>query len=332
MCTSKTSERPTDIAESDVIESVGTESGENADRKPAPSFERTPRDILVGGGLALAGGVLWGVNATVSKILMGSYGADPLWIACVRELLAGVIFLVCSGLFTPDKLMGALKDRGSYPRLLICSLTCVLMVQVSYLKAIDWTNSGTATVLQTLNLLVVLAFVCVMGRRLPGKRESVGVALAFVGTVLIATGGDLTQLSLPLPGLLWGLADAVGTSMMTILPIALMARWGNFTVNGIMFMISGILLLPFVKPWATAPALDWVGVALMAFTVIGGTFGAFWLFLAGTQKCGAMRATMLGTSEPVTATISGVLFAGAVFTPTDLAGFAMIIIMVFLVR
>ena len=35
-------------------------------------------------------------------------------------------------------------------------------MQVSYLKAIDWTNSGTATVLQTLNLLVVLVFVCIM--------------------------------------------------------------------------------------------------------------------------------------------------------------------------
>ena len=85
-------------------------------------------------------------------------------------------------------------------------------------------------------------------------------------------------------------------------------------------------------PWATAPALDWFGIGLMAFTVVFGTFGAYWLFLGGTQRCGAMRATMLGTSEPVTATITGVLFAGAVFTPTDLVGFAMIIIMVFLVR
>lgn len=300
--------------------------------KPAPTLERTPRDILVGGALALAGGVLWGVNATVSKILMGTYHADPMWIACVRELLAGLIFLICSAAFTPKQLVGALKDRGSYVKLLVCSVVCVLMVQVSYLKAIDWTNSGTATVLQTLNLLFVLAFVCITGRRLPGKRESIGVALAFVGTVLIATGGDLTQLSLPLPGLLWGLVDAVCTSVMSIAPIALMAKWGNFTVNGIMFVISGVILLPFVRPWATAPALDGWGVALMAFTVVAGTFAAFWLFLAGTQRCGAMRATMLGTSEPVTATISGVLFAGAVFTPTDLVGFAMIIIMVFLVR
>ena len=47
---------------------------------------------------------------------------------------------------------------------------------------------------------------------------------------------------------------------------------------------------------------------------------------------GAVRATMLGTSEPVMATITAVAWAGETFTFTDLTGFAMIIIMVFLVR
>lgn len=231
--------------------------------QPTPTLGHTPHDIFVGAGLALAGGVFWGVNATVSKLLMNDYHADPLWIACVRELLAGVIFLVCAGIFTPDKFINSLKDYRSYPRLLLCAFFCVLMVQVSYLKAIDWTNSGTATVLQTLNLLVVLVFVCIMGKRLPGKRESIGVVLAFVGTVLIATGGDLSQLSLPLPGLLWGLTDAVCTSLLAILPIALMAKWGNFMASGVMFIVSGLMLLPLVRPWTTAPALDWFGIGLM---------------------------------------------------------------------
>lgn len=216
--------------------------------------------------------------------------------------------------------------------LLLAALTCVLFVQVSYLSAIDWTNSGTATVLQTLNLLFVLAYVCIRGRRWRGLRESIGVALAFTGTVLIATGGDLSTLKLPLVGLLWGLADAACTAALSILPAKLVARWGNLAVNGIMFVISGLVLTPFVRPWASAPQLDWFGVLLMVFTVVGGTFGAYWLFLAGVMRIGSMRGTMLGTSEPIAATISAVLWAGAVFTPTDFVGFVMIIVMVFLVR
>lgn len=116
------------------------------------------------------------------------------------------------------------------------------------------------------------------------------------------------------------------------MPAKMIARWGNLTVNGLMFVISGMILLPFVRPWATAPALDWVGVLLMVYTVVGGTFGAYWLFLGGMMRVGSTRATMLGTSEPVAATITAVMFTGAVFTPTDLIGFVMILAMVFLVR
>ena len=54
--------------------------------------------------------------------------------------------------------------------------------------------------------------------------------------------------------------------------------------------------------------------------------------MSGVMRLGAMRATMLGTSEPVLATISAVALTGAVFTPVDLVGFAMILAMVFLVR
>ena len=148
----------------------------------------------------------------------------------------------------------------------------------------------------------------------------------------VQAGGDLTTLTLPLAGLMWGLGDALATATMSILPVKVMGRYGNFTVNGLMFLISGVILCAVVRPWAHAPQLDALGIALMVFTVVGGTFGAYWLYMSGVMRIGAMRATMLGTSEPVLATISAVALTGAVFTPVDLVGFAMILAMVFLVR
>ena len=71
---------------------------------------------------------------------------------------------------------------------------------------------------------------------------------------------------------------------------------------------------------------------LLLYTIVCGTFLAFWLYMAGVMGVGAGRATMLGTSEPVMATISAVAWTDAVFEPTDLVGFVMILIMVFLVR
>ena len=93
-------------------------------------------------------------------------------------------------------------------------------------------------------------------------------------------------------------------------------------------LISGVILLPFAHPWSGSPSFDAFGLLLMAYTVVIGTFGSFSLYLAGVMRIGAMRATMLGTSEPVAATVSSVVFLGAVFTPTDLVGFVMILVMV----
>lgn len=288
--------------------------------------------MLAGMALVLVGGAMWGCNATVSKLLMNDYGVDPLWLACVRELFAGLLFLIAGGVMSPAKLAGAAKDVRSYPKYVVLALCCVLIGQVAYLQSINWTNSGTATILQSLNLLVVLAWVCIMSHRMPRKRETIGVALAFIGTVLIATGGNLSTLALPPEGLAWGALNAVATSALSILPTAMITKWGNFITNGIMFLISGLMLCPFAQPWAHLPKFDVMSVSLLLFTIVLGTFGAYALFMAGVMRIGSIRATMLGTIEPVMATLTAVLFTGVVFGTADMAGFALITIMVFLVR
>ena len=125
--------------------------------------------MLAGMALVLVGGASVGLQRTVSKLLMNDYGVDPLWLACVRELFAGLLFLIAGGVMSPAKLAGAAKDVRSYPKYLVLALCCVLIGQVAYLQSINWTNSGTATILQSLNLLVVLAWVCIRSHRVPSQ-------------------------------------------------------------------------------------------------------------------------------------------------------------------
>lgn len=296
------------------------------------SLEQTPKRMMVGVMYTLLGGALWGINGSVSKILMEGYHIAPLWLACVREIVAGLIFLGCAAVGSRHALAAAVKSVREYPMYLFTALTCVTLVQVAYLFSIHWTNAGTATVLQTVNLLMVLVYVCIRGKRKPTVKEIVGVTLAFAGVWLLATGGKVSSLALPLPGLLWGLADAFSCACLAIIPVMLIAKYGNFVVNGITFLLSGLLLTPFVQPWKDVPRLDVRGWGLLAFTIVVGTFVAFWLYMAGVVRIGSMRATMLGTIEPVMATITAVMWTGAVFTGTDLVGFALIIVMSFLVQ
>ena len=280
----------------------------------------------------LVGGTFWGLNGTVSKWLMDTYAIDPLWLVCLRELTACWLFLAAAAVTAQgrEQLTGVLRSPRGLAQVLGVSLGAILFSQVAYLEAIDWTNSATATIMQSLGMVLVLAYVCVRMRRQPRRRELLGVALALVGTYLVATGGNPGQLNLPPEGLAWGLGCAAAAACLSILPAAPMARWGNFTVNGLAFLVSGVLLSLWYRPWEHMPALDGVAVAVLALCVVVGTFGAYALYLQGVKDAGSMRASLLGTIEPVTATLATVVWLGTSFSPAEVAGFALIIVMVYL--
>lgn len=280
--------------------------------------------------MALLGGTLWGINGTVAGYLMDAYDIDPLWFACMRELLGCWLFLVPAWMGN----RAALEDAVSSPRNLLwiyaVGLSAIFFSQISYLQAIFWTNSATATIIQSLGMLLVLGFVCITTRRSPRKRETLGIICALIGTYLVATGGKPGQLALPPMGMAWGILLAVSSACLSIVPKRAIEKWGNFVVNGLAFLTSGITLALIVRPWERIPPFDLAGLALFAFCIVFGTFGAYALFLQGVKDAGSMRSALLGTIEPVTATVATVLWLRISFSVADIVGFALILTMVVL--
>ena len=86
----------------------------------------------------------------------------------------------------------------------------------------------------------------------------------------------------------------------------------------------------FVRPWESVPAFDASGLIALAILIVVGSFLAYNLYMQGVKDIGSVRASLIGTVEPVSATVTSALVLGTVFAPTDLIGFALIIAMVFL--
>ncbi|MEE8717451.1 MAG: DMT family transporter [Coriobacteriales bacterium] len=278
----------------------------------------------------LLGGALWGLSGTASKFLMSSYAVDPLWLACARQMGSCVLFMAASALTARPQLAGCLRSPRDLGRIALMGVTAVMLMQVAYLEAIDLTNSATATILQSLGMLLVLAYACLRARRAPRRREWCGVALALVGTFLLVTGGDPGRLSLPAAGVAWGLATALSNALLSILPGKLIAWWGNFVVNALQMLVSGTALSLYYQPWAHMPSLDAVGLAVLCAIVVLGTFGAYALYLQGVSDVGPLRAILLGTIEPVAATVASIAWLGTSFSGAEIAGFALVIAMIFL--
>ena len=312
----------------DVIETPVEEEAFGSD-----DAEITPdnkKKIYRGMLFVLIGGASWGAFGTAAKYLLDTYHVDPMWLIDIRELCACWLFLGTAFAFDRKNLTTVIKQPKELVKIFVVSLFAILFSQVAYIYAVNATNSGTATIMQSLGMLRVLAFVCAVGRRWPRRLEILGIVLALIGTYLLVTGGNPGTLNLPTSGVFWGVMCAFAQATLSILPKPLMEKWGSFTVNGLAFLFSGTLIAVFYQPWNHMPQLDTFGVLLVVIGVLVGTFLAYGLYLQGVKDAGSLRAVLLGTIEPVMATITTVLVLGITFSVADLIGFALILAMVVL--
>ncbi len=291
-----------------------------------------PRDEFKGVLFALIGGSLWGFSGTAVSYLFRNSGIDSTWIMSVRLVISGLLFLGVSAARRDGRPIELLWDGRSVAELAVFALGGLLLNQFCYLKAIEATNSATATVLQSLQLLPVMVAACLTGRRLPRVREAVGVVLAFGGTVLIATGGSLSQMTLPPAGLVFGLLCAFGGAGLAVFPRRILAEYGVMAVNGWAMLAVGLITAPFVPDWGQALAVFdgscWMVFAALVFL---GTFCSYLFYMQGVRMIGSLKTALLSTAEPISATILSAVWIGVVFAPTDIIGFILIIVMMVLV-
>lgn len=288
------------------------------------------RRMLIGVLVTFLGGAFWGFSGTAASALFGVYHVDTMWLMSVRQLLAGALFMIVILLFDRKRFVQLWTTPEHRRTQLIFTFFGLLANQFFYLSAVRLTNAGTATVLQCLQLVIIMAYTCITGHRRPRKRELAGLVMALAGTVLISTGGDLSRLSIPPLGLAMGLLTALGAALITILPVKILPVYGSTIVTGSAMFLSGIVTSMFVQPWNNAPALDLGGLQMLAVFVLIGSFLAYLLYMQGVKTIGSMRAGLIGSVEPVSATVTSAILLGTAFSGTDIAGFALIIGMMFL--
>lgn len=281
----------------------------------------------------VAGALSWGFSGACVEALFKNYVIDPLWVTSARMTVTGA--LLCLWLaMQPAKynLLEPLRDKQSLKELLVFAIGGLLLCQFAYLSAIRYSNAGTATVLQSLEVVVVAVYVCITTHTAPSKRVQLSVLLALVGVWLLATGGDFGSMRLTTLGLIWGLIDAVSGATYSLSARAPVQRWGSLRVTGLGMLIGGTAMLVLSQSWYIPAGMDLRGWILVGVIALLGTLGAFVLFLEGIRLVGAVKASVLACLEAVFASLLSAVWLGSSFSATDLVGFAMILATVFLLR
>ncbi|MDK6299669.1 DMT family transporter [Streptococcus agalactiae] len=280
--------------------------------------------------MTLAAGLAWGISGISGQYLM-SHGVHVNLLTSLRLLITGIFLLSLARSKQKEHLVAAWKHPKFLKQVLLFSIFGLVLNQYAFLRAIHLTNAGTATVLQYMAPILILSIVCILNRQRPTSFEIIAIAMAILGTYMIATHGKLGSLAITPKGLMWGLGSAITYSIYILLPVKLIHEWGSTIVIGSGMFIGGILFSLVTKAWQYPLQINVMSI-LAYIGIIGiGTIFAYTFFLKGVSIVGAVKGSLLASVEPVSSVFLTVLVLREIFYPIDLLGMLFIFLAVTLI-
>ena len=265
--------------------------------------------------MTVIAGIAWGLSGVSGQYLM-AHGFSAIILTNIRLLISGAVLILFAYLSDKEKFFAFLG---------------LLLTQLTYLIAIAETNAGTATVLQYVCPVGVLAYTCVKDRVGPTVSEIASMLLAIGGTFLIATHGQLHQLAITPKGLGWGLFSAFAYALYIILPLNLIKKWGSMPVIGVGMLLPGILMVPFSGLVSFQGHYSSDNLLALFGLIVLGTIFAYTAFLKGTSMVGAVKGSLLASIEPISAVFFAYLIMNDQFYAIDFIGMGMILLAVLLI-
>lgn len=287
-------------------------------------------DVKRGFIYVAAGAIGWGISGVCGQYLFMKYDIPSTWLTAARMTLSGIILLLWAMKKNPTDCWKVWKSKEDLAWLLAFSILGLLMCQYTFMSAIKYSNSPTATVLQSLNVIMMTIVMAIWTKKPLKIIQILSVFLAISGTFLIATGGDFGNMKISLAGLGYGLLSAMGVVSYTLFSRPIIRRYGNIVITGWGMLLGGIVLSMATKAWNVPANMDVTAYLMLAIIVIFGTAGGFAAFLEGVRYAGPVKATLIGCLEPVSATILSILFLHTAFSFIEILGFGCIIITVML--
>ena len=279
---------------------------------------------------ASLGAMSWGISGVCSQFLFMNYDVDSSWLTAIRMVLSGILLLILSAFKDKDKIIKIWTIPKDVGWLFAFAIFGLLMCQYTYVSAIKYSDSATATVLQSLNVVIMIVFMSIVTRTKMKFSQVLAVFLAVLGTYLISTGGNPRNMTISTAGLIFGLLSAVGVITYTLFSRPIIVKWGNILVTGWGMLIGGLVISIITKAWIIPKDLDFIAWLMIAIIIVVGTAGGFSIFLEGVKHIGPVKATLIGCLEPASATLLAAIFLGMRFSLVELTGFFCILLTVFL--
>ncbi len=271
------------------------------------------------------GACCWGLAGCFGEYLLVEKNLDPMWIVNVRLLLAGILLLAFALPSHTKTIFEIFHDKKDRIQLFWFACLGLTACQSTYFLAIQHSTVATATVIQSLNPLVIIIYFALITRKMPKFVEIIAIIIAFSGVFLLSTKGDISSMVLSQIGLLYALVSAGCVAAFSLLSRRLIQKFGSIIAIGFGMLLGGIALTPFVRFWETTLLWDMETFFALAGVVVLGTAMSFTFFLKGVSVIGSFMGSLIGMVEPIIAVLVSVALFGHHFTIIEFVGFMLIL-------
>ncbi len=275
--------------------------------------------------LTIIGGVCWGASGVAGQCLLEMSDISSRWLVPVRLLMSGILLIIYQSCRCGKGVFDIWKNRRDAADMMIYSIVGIMLCQYTYFYTIEYSNAGTATILQYVAPVLIMGVTCFMQKRSPMLSEVLCIILALAGVFVIATHCKTDELAISPRALVVGLLSAVTVVIYNIQPMRLMRRYSAVYLLAWALVVGGAVITLIFKPWECMPAMNVKRALLVGVTVIVGSIMGFSLYLNGVKLIGATSASVIASMEPVTAAVLSVVFLGSPFTVYDFIGFVLIL-------
>lgn len=282
------------------------------------------KKIIQGAFLAAFAGCCWGSMGVACQYLFTHCQFTSQDLTSLRLMGAGVLLLLLMSIFGKRNIFKIFADRRNLVDIFVYGIG-VLLIQYTFLAAIETSNAGTAAIMVCVGPLMIIFYFALAKKRKPTFRELMCLCLAVTGVTLIATKGNFSTLDLSYKGVCWGLASAAFGSFCTVQPKAMIERVGVSLVVGWGMFIGGAVACCLSSPFTMNVIWSPTAILCYIWIIFFGTVVAFWCYLKSTEYVIASISAILASFEPFTAVLLSVILLGATFNSYELLGAAAII-------
>jgi len=249
----------------------------------------------------------------------------PATIATARFAVAAVLLWIWARISRRPVRPPELGDLGLVA---VLGLTVVFAYNLFFLYGLRHAPAadGSVIVPGLIPIVTTLLTWRVFGER-PSRLAAIGLAVAFVGLVVVANPTAAVESSRLLgDGLFVG--ASCSWAVYTVAGREATARFGSVSANVYATAAGSLMLLPLSflgGGWsaaARAPASAWGGVAYLS---VAGTVLGFVLFFEGVRLIGAARASAFALLVPIFGVVSSVLVLGEHLRPLLAVGGAIVV-------